>query len=52
MPTRCILNGGEVSVEADPSTSLLRVLRNQFALTGMRYGRGAALYGATARSPR
>lgn len=46
MPTRFILNGGEISVEADPSTPLLWVLRDQLGLTGTKYGCGAALCGA------
>lgn len=46
MPTRFILNGGEVSVEADPSTPLLWVLRDELGLTGTKYSCGAALCGA------
>ncbi len=46
MPIRFILNGGEVSVEADPSTPLLWVLRDTLGLTGTKFGCGAGLCGA------
>ncbi|HKD56499.1 MAG TPA: (2Fe-2S)-binding protein [Hyphomicrobiaceae bacterium] len=40
------VNGSERSVEADPASSLLGVLRNQLGLTGTRYGCGANQCGA------
>lgn len=46
MSTRFILNGGEVSVEADPSTPLLWALRDSLGLTGTKYGCGVGLCGA------
>jgi nicotinate dehydrogenase subunit A len=40
------VNGSERTVEADPASSLLGVLRNQLGLTGTRYGCGANQCGA------
>jgi isoquinoline 1-oxidoreductase alpha subunit len=40
------LNGKPVSVEADPATPLLWVLREHVKLTGTKYGCGAGLCGA------
>ncbi len=46
MPTRFVLNGENVSVEADPAMPLLWVLRDTLGLTGTKYGCGAGLCGA------
>jgi isoquinoline 1-oxidoreductase alpha subunit len=40
------VNGKEFSVDADPSTPLLWVLRETLGLTGTKYGCGMALCGA------
>jgi len=40
------LNDKRVSVDADPSTPLLWVIRDQIGLTGTKYGCGAGLCGA------
>jgi len=40
------VNGTEHTVEADPASALLDVLRNQLGLTGTRYGCGANQCGA------
>jgi isoquinoline 1-oxidoreductase alpha subunit len=40
------LNGKAVSVDADPSTPVLWVLRDHLRLTGTKFGCGAALCGA------
>ncbi|HSR81734.1 MAG TPA: (2Fe-2S)-binding protein [Hyphomicrobiaceae bacterium] len=40
------VNGAERTVEADPASSLLGVLRSQLGLTGTRYGCGANQCGA------
>ena len=40
------LNNSDVSVEADPDTPLLWVVREHVGLTGTKYGCGAALCGA------
>jgi isoquinoline 1-oxidoreductase alpha subunit len=40
------LNGRPVSVEADPDTPLLWVIRDRIGLTGTKYGCGAGLCGA------
>ena len=40
------LNGKPVSVEADPNTPLLWVIREHLKLTGTKYGCGAGLCGA------
>lgn len=40
------VNGKRVSVDVDPSTPLLWVLRENLALTGTKYGCGAAQCGA------
>jgi isoquinoline 1-oxidoreductase alpha subunit len=40
------LNNRRVSVEADPSSPLLWVIRDQAGLTGTKYGCGAGLCGA------
>jgi len=44
--TRLNVNGKTVEVDADPSTPLLWVLREKLALTGTKFGCGAALCGA------
>ena len=44
--TSFIVNGRRVSVDADPNTPLLWVLREQFGLTGTKYGCGIAACGA------
>jgi isoquinoline 1-oxidoreductase subunit alpha len=41
-----ILNGAPMTVEVDPSTPLLWVLRDHLGLTGTKFGCGAALCGA------
>jgi isoquinoline 1-oxidoreductase alpha subunit len=46
MPTHFILNHAEISVEADPSTPLLWVLRDILGLTGTKYGCGVGQCGA------
>ncbi|MPY71485.1 MAG: 2Fe-2S iron-sulfur cluster binding domain-containing protein, partial [Alphaproteobacteria bacterium] len=40
------LNGKSVSVETEPETPLLWVIREHLKLTGTKYGCGAALCGA------
>ena len=40
------LNGASTSVDVDPSTPLLRVLRDHFGLVGTKFGCGAAQCGA------
>ena len=40
------VNGNKVSVDADPETPLLWVLRDHLHLTGTKFGCGAALCGA------
>jgi isoquinoline 1-oxidoreductase alpha subunit len=40
------LNGRPVSVDAEPGTPLLWVIRDHLAMTGTKYGCGAALCGA------
>jgi len=42
------LNGKKVSVDADPDTPLLWVLREEFGLTGAKYSCGIAVCGACA----
>lgn len=44
--TKLRVNGSERDVEATPDTPLLWVLRDELALTGTKYGCGAALCGA------
>jgi isoquinoline 1-oxidoreductase alpha subunit len=44
--TSLILNGRRVSVDADPNTPLLWVIREQLGLTGTKYGCGIAACGA------
>jgi isoquinoline 1-oxidoreductase alpha subunit len=46
MTTSFILNDTAVSVDADPSTPVLWVLRDHLRLTGTKFGCGAALCGA------
>jgi isoquinoline 1-oxidoreductase alpha subunit len=41
-----ILNGTPITVEVEPSTPLLWVLRDHLGLTGTKFGCGAALCGA------
>jgi aerobic-type carbon monoxide dehydrogenase small subunit (CoxS/CutS family) len=43
---RLSINGTTYSVDADPQTSLLSVLRNQLDLTGSKYGCGEGQCGA------
>ncbi len=43
---KLVVNGQEVSVEAEPSTPLLWVLRDHLGLTGTKYGCGMAQCGA------
>ena len=40
------LNGSKVSVQAEPDTPLLWVIRDEVGLTGTKFGCGAALCGA------
>ena len=40
------LNGSTVSVQAEPDTPLLWVIRDEIGLTGTKFGCGAALCGA------
>ena len=40
------VNGARISVDVDPSTPLLWVLRDHLGLTGTKFGCGAALCGA------
>ena len=42
------LNGNDVSVDVDPQTPLLEVLRNDFELNGPKFGCGLAQCGACA----
>src|SRR5215217_3955797 len=44
--SRFTLNDKRVSVEADPNTPLLWVIRDHVGLTGTKYGCGAGLCGA------
>jgi isoquinoline 1-oxidoreductase alpha subunit len=46
MTTRCNVNGRAVSVQSEPSTPLLWVLRDELGLTGTKYGCGVAICGA------
>ncbi|AIY41759.1 Isoquinoline 1-oxidoreductase alpha subunit [Collimonas arenae] len=46
MPTVFNLNGKKVSVEAEPDTPLLWVIRDEIGLTGTKFGCGVALCGA------
>ncbi|MDP3832896.1 MAG: (2Fe-2S)-binding protein [Hydrogenophaga sp.] len=46
MATRCNVNGRSVSVQSEPSTPLLWVLRDELGLTGTKYGCGMAICGA------
>lgn len=46
MRTGLTLNGSRREVDADPSTPLLWVLRDELQLTGTKYGCGAGLCGA------
>lgn len=46
MPITFTLNGKPVSYEGDPDTPLLWVIREDYALTGTRYGCGIAQCGA------
>ena len=46
MATSFTVNGKEVSVEADPDTPLLWVLRDELKLTGTKFGCGVAQCGA------
>jgi isoquinoline 1-oxidoreductase subunit alpha len=46
MATELSVNGARVQVDVDPSTPLLWVLRENLALTGTKFGCGAAQCGA------
>ncbi|MBZ5679563.1 MAG: (2Fe-2S)-binding protein [Acidobacteriia bacterium] len=47
MPTlRLVVNGNAYTLDVDPQTSLLTVLRDQLDLTGSKYGCGEGLCGA------
>ena len=46
MPVSFTLNGKPVSYEGDPDTPLLWVIREDYALTGTKYGCGIAQCGA------
>lgn len=48
MALNFVLNGKEVSVEVDPQTPLLEVLRNDVELNGPKFGCGLAQCGACA----
>ncbi|MDX5298577.1 MAG: (2Fe-2S)-binding protein [Gammaproteobacteria bacterium] len=43
---RLTINGRETTVQSDPDTPLLWVLRDELGLTGTKFGCGAALCGA------
>lgn len=44
--TPLVINGRHVSVDADPNTPLLWIIREQLGLTGTKYGCGIAACGA------
>lgn len=46
MPTRFNLNGKPVSASSEPDTPLMWVVRDEFGLTGTKYGCGIAVCGA------
>jgi len=46
MPTTFTLNGDDVTVDVDPETPLLWVLRDELRLTGTKFGCGVAQCGA------
>jgi isoquinoline 1-oxidoreductase subunit alpha len=46
MSTTLNINGNNMTVDADPSTPMLWVLRDNLAMTGTKYGCGMALCGA------
>jgi isoquinoline 1-oxidoreductase alpha subunit len=46
MSTRATINGKALSLQTDPATPILWVLRDELQLTGTKYGCGAALCGA------
>jgi len=46
MALNFVLNGKEVSVDVDPQTPLLEVLRNDIELNGPKFGCGLAQCGA------
>jgi aerobic-type carbon monoxide dehydrogenase small subunit (CoxS/CutS family) len=46
MAIELVVNGGKASVDVDPTTPLLWVLRETLQLTGTKYGCGAAQCGA------
>ena len=46
MPYNLTVNGQHQSVDADPSTPLLWVLRDHLGMTGTKYGCGIAQCGA------
>ena len=47
-PIELLVNGEKTSVEADPKTALLYILRNDLALNGPKYGCGLGECGACA----
>jgi isoquinoline 1-oxidoreductase subunit alpha len=46
MPTSLKINGRSVTVQAEPDTPLLWVIRDEVGMTGTKFGCGAALCGA------
>jgi aerobic-type carbon monoxide dehydrogenase small subunit (CoxS/CutS family) len=46
MPVQLLVNGVPRTIESDPATSLLSVLRNELNLTGAKYGCGEGQCGA------
>lgn len=46
MSTRFVLNAKSVTSESDPDTPLMWVLRDEFGLTGTKFGCGIAVCGA------
>ena len=46
MPISATINGQKVSLDVDPETPLLWVIRDDLKLTGTKFGCGAALCGA------
>ncbi len=49
MTTKLNVNGRAVSVNAEPDTPLLWVIRDELGMTGTKFGCGAALCGAVRR---
>lgn len=46
MSTRFVLNGKAVTAESEPDTPLMWVVRDEFGLTGTKFGCGIAVCGA------